>query len=121
MRRLAIFVLAAFVAAAPAAGAQSHALLDKAAPPVGGIVAIEPGEVRLSFSKAIEPQFSRIELTTADGQPVKTGPAAVDPADQEQLVLPLPPLAPGRYRVRWHIVSVDTHSTEGNYTFEIRP
>jgi len=120
MRRLAILLLAAFAAVAPA-GAQAHAILDKATPPVGGTVASAPGEVRLSFSKAIEPQFSRIELTTADGQTVKTVPAAVDPADQQQLVLPLPLLAPGRYRVRWHIVSVDTHSTEGNYTFEIRP
>ena len=120
MQRLAILVLAAFVAVAPT-GAQAHALLDKATPPVGSTMASAPAEVRLSFSKAVEPQFSRIEITTADGQPVKTGPAAVDPADQQQLVLRLPPLAPGRYRVRWHIVSMDTHPTEGNYTFEIKP
>jgi hypothetical protein len=37
------------------------------------------------------------------------------------LVLPLPPLAPGRYRVRWHVVSVDTHRTEGEFGFEVTP
>jgi methionine-rich copper-binding protein CopC len=121
MRWLAILLLAALGSVAPAAGAQAHAFLDKAAPPVGGTVASAPAEVRLFFSKAIEPRFSGIELTTADGQLVKTAPATVTPADPMQSVLALPPLASGRYRVRWYIVSVDTHSTEGNYTFEIRP
>src|SRR5271155_1966805 len=121
MRRLVILLLAAFAWIAPAVGAQAHALLDRAAPPVGGTVLSAPAEVRLFFSKAIEPQSSGIELTTADGQPVKTGPAVVDTSDQMQFVLPLPSLAPGRYRVHWHIVSVDMHSTEGNYTFEIKP
>jgi methionine-rich copper-binding protein CopC len=36
-------------------------------------------------------------------------------------VLALPPLAPGRYRVRWHVVSVDTHRTEGEYSFSVEP
>ena len=35
------------------------------------------------------------------------------------LVLPLPRLAPGRYRVRWHVVSVDTHRTEGSFEFSV--
>ncbi len=26
---------------------------------------------------------------------------------------------PGAYHVRWHAVSVDTHKTEGNFTFTV--
>src|SRR5207244_9750333 len=103
------------------AGAAAHAFLSQAAPPVGGVVSATPREVRITFSEAIEPAFSAIELATADGQPVSAGRATVDPRDNTQLVLPLPPLAPGRYRVSWHVVSVDTHRTEGQYGFEIRP
>jgi len=31
----------------------------------------------------------------------------------------LPQLKPGRYRVRWHVVSVDTHRTEGSFEFSV--
>jgi methionine-rich copper-binding protein CopC len=101
--------------------AEAHAFLSQAAPPVGGVVSVSPREIRLTFTEGIEPAFSRIELGTADGQPISTGTATVDRRDSAQLVLPLPPLAPGRYRVRWHVVSMDTHPTEGDYVFEIRP
>lgn len=103
------------------ASAEAHAFLSQAAPPVGGVVSAPPREIRLTFTESIEPAFSRIALTTADGQPIAAGPATVDPSNSTQLVLKLPPLAPGRYRVRWHVVSVDTHPTDGDYVFEIRP
>jgi copper resistance protein C len=75
----------------------------------------------LTFSEGIEPRFSRIELATSDGRAIATGPAVRDPADDKQLVLALRPLAPGRYRVSWHVVSVDTHRTEGEFSFTVGP
>jgi hypothetical protein len=36
------------------------------------------------------------------------------------LRLALPPLAPGEYTVRWAVVSVDTHPTEGTFTFSVK-
>src|SRR3954451_25419952 len=117
VRRLSI----AFVLSLLDVSAEAHAFLSQAVPPVGGTVSAAPREVRLIFSEGIEPAFSRIELATTDGWPIGTGPAMVDPRDNTQLVLALPPLAPGRYRVKWRVVSIDTHPTEGDYTFEIRP
>ena len=64
-----------------------HAFLDEASPPVGGTVPASPKEVRLTFSEAIEPHFSGIDLATGDGQAIATGPAVVDPGDDKQLVL----------------------------------
>ena len=52
---------------------------------------------------------------------IAIGPAPLDPGDDKQLVLAVPPLGPGRYRVIWHVVSVDTHRTEGEYTFTVGP
>lgn len=121
MHGTALRLLLALVLSLAAAAADAHAFLSQAAPPVGGVVPAPPSEIRITFSEAIEPAFSRIELTTADGQPIGTAPAAVDPRDQTQLVLPLPRLGAGRYRVTWRVVSVDTHPTAGDYTFEIRP
>ena len=28
-------------------------------------------------------------------------------------------LSPGSYKVRWHALSVDTHTTEGSFTFHV--
>src|SRR6476646_5757053 len=97
--------------------ALSHTFLNEAAPIVGGTVPTSPKEIRLTFTEAIEPRFSGIDLTTADGRAIATGAAAVDPGNDKQLVLMVPPLTPGRYRVHWHVVSVDTHRTEGEYSF----
>ena len=52
---------------------------------------------------------------------IATGPATIDPQNPMELVLKLPPLAPGHYKVRWHVVSVDTHRTEGAFSFDIQP
>lgn len=114
-------VIAALVALLWSGAAGAHAFLDRAVPPVGATVAAAPAEIRLFFIEPVEPAFSGIALATADGRPVAAGRAAADPGDPRQLVLPLPPLPPGRYRVSWHVVSVDTHRTEGDYTFSVNP
>ena len=99
--------------------ALAHAFLNEATPLVGGTVLASPKEIRLSFTEAIERRFSGIDLVTDDGRMIATGQATVDPGNDKQLVLVLPPLAPGRYRVRWHVVSVDTHRSEGSYEFSV--
>jgi copper resistance protein C len=101
--------------------ADAHAFLDQAVPPVGGAVPASPKEIRLTFSEGVELRFSGIELATSDGRTIATGPVAAAPGDDKQLVLVVPPLAPGRYRISWHVVSVDTHRTEGEYTFTVGP
>ena len=101
--------------------AYAHAFLDHASPAVGSTVPAPPPQVRLFFTQGIEQAFSRVELTTAQGQPVQTGAATVDPNNNMQLVLAVPRLGPGRYKVTWHVVSVDTHPTEGSFEFEVRP
>jgi methionine-rich copper-binding protein CopC len=114
-------VFAAILLLGMPASARAHAFLDHAVPAVGSTVASAPRELRLFFSEAVEPLFSTIELADASGHPVATGKATADTKNRAQLVLTVPPLVPGRYRVTWHVVSVDTHRTEGDFTFEIKP
>ena len=122
MRRIIAAALAANIVLLGAISmAYAHAFLDHASPAVGSTVPSPPQQVRLFFTQGIEPAFSRVELATAQGQPIRTGPATVDPSNNMQLVLAVPRLGPGRYRVTWHVVSVDTHPTEGTFEFEVRP
>ena len=113
----AIVAAVAWVASAPAA---AHAFLDHADPRVGSTIAQSPPNVRLWFSQALEPAFSRVHVVDASGKTVDAGDAHVDASDKTLLSVTVPSLAPGTYRVQWRVVSVDTHVTEGDYTFEIK-
>ena len=120
MRRIALpFVLLAGIALTGPAWAHAH--LVKADPPVGGSAAATD-TLRLTFSEGIEIKFSKFEVTGADGQDVGPGKSALDPGDDKVVVLTLPAkLAPGSYTVHWHVVSVDTHHTEGDYPIIVTP
>jgi copper resistance protein C len=113
-------LLVAALLAAPGA-ALAHAFLDRAVPAVGGKVHGQPAEVRLQFSQPLEPAFSTVRVLDAGGKQVDRKDKRLDPADASLLKVSLPPLAPGVYRVVWRVLSVDTHVTEGDYTFEVAP
>jgi methionine-rich copper-binding protein CopC len=101
--------------------AQAHAVLKKASPAAGAVLKQAPAEVRLTFNETIEPRFSQIDVATSKGGKVATGPLAVDPQDRKQILVSLPPLDPGRYKVKWRVLSVDSHKVQGEFTFEIKP
>jgi methionine-rich copper-binding protein CopC len=122
MRPLSILAVATALGLSSAGSAYAHAMLVKAVPAVGGTVTASPSEIRITYSEAIEPRFSGIELKAADGHAVATGAAGVDPGDHATLVVPLKgALQPGSYKVTWHVVSVDTHRTQGNFSFTVKP
>jgi methionine-rich copper-binding protein CopC len=101
--------------------ALAHALLQKADPPVGGAVNTSPTEIRIDFSEGVEPAFSGIILTTGDNRVVPVGKTGVDPENPAVMIVKIgSKLAPGTYKVDWHAVAVDTHRTEGSFTFTVQ-
>lgn len=104
-----------------AAGAAAHAFLERADPRVGSSVKTAPAQVRLWFTERLEPAFSTAKVLDAAGKQVDRGDVGVDPNDGKLLRVSLPALAPGTYKVVWRVLSVDTHVTEGNFTFKVAP
>jgi len=49
------------------------------------------------------------------------GKASVDGADRRLLRVPVKAMPAGIYTVRWHVLSVDIHTTDGNFTFHVAP
>lgn len=96
--------------------AQAHAHLDHANPAVDSIVATAPQEVALFFTQNLEPVFSTVEVTDASGARVDQGKAQIS---GNTMQIGLKPLPPGNYKVRWHALSVDTHKTEGSFSFRV--
>lgn len=101
--------------------ALAHAQLRAADPEVGGTIRAAPPRVEITFSEAVEPRFSSIAVTDRAGKRVDRGDVQVWVGDAHHLAVSLPSLGPGEYRVEWHATSVDTHKTEGSYTFTVAP
>jgi copper resistance protein C len=114
----ACVLLALTVAVSDAA---AHAFLDHAAPPVGSAVHGSPSQVRLWFTQELEPAFSTLKVVSIDGKQVDKQDKQVDRVDPTLLEVSLPQLVPGRYRVVWRALSVDTHVTEGDFVFDVAP
>jgi hypothetical protein len=105
----------------PATRANAHAFLDHSDPPVGGKVHSAPAAVRIWFTEAIEPAFSSIQVFDATGKQVDKKDMHSDRSNRSVLQVSLPRLGPGAYKVVWRLMSVDTHRTNGDFTFQILP
>jgi copper resistance protein C len=114
--RTLIAIFASLAIALAATAAQAHAFLDHATPLVGSTVPTAPQQVALTFTQNLEPAFSSVEVTDSSGARVDQGKAAVS---GNTMQIGLKAVGPGTYRVRWHALSVDTHSTEGSFTFHV--
>jgi len=77
--------------------------------------------VQLWFNERLEPAYSTISLWDAAGAQVDARGGAIGADDPKRLDLPLPPLAPGRYVVRFRVLSVDGHVVESTLPFTIKP
>ncbi len=121
-RRSAIRFITFLVLATVTTTAFAHAQLQKAVPAVGSALTSPPTEIRLKFSEGVEPRFSGVTLEAQDGGSQPVGPVSVDAADPTVLVARIAQtLKPGTYKVTWHVVSVDTHRTQGSFVFTISP
>ncbi len=112
-----LIIIAACLVAPPA---WAHAFLDKASPPVGSEVSGSPPSITLTYTEAVEPLFSTVQVTGPGGASVSDGKPTPQ-GDGRILVVKLKPLAPGVYSVTWHVTSVDTHKTEGHFSFTVKP
>ena len=103
------------------AQAFAHAFLDHARPAVGSTVHGPPTEIRMWFTAPLEPAFSTVKVLDNSGRQVDRKDKQVDHSNPAQIMVSVPPLASGVYRVIWHVLSVDSHVTEGDFTFEVVP
>src|SRR3974377_950589 len=111
-----ILLISLLLAALSNTAAHAHALLDHASPLVGSTVASAPREVSLTFTQNLEAAFSSVQVTGANGARVDQGKPQIS---GHTMRVGLKSLSQGTYRVRWQALSVDTHKTEGSFTFSV--
>jgi hypothetical protein len=121
MKQLNIWLYAAallaIVLSNPTA-ARAHSFPEKETPSAGQKVASPPSEVVIGFDAPIEKLFAKLEVAGADGANEAVGAPQVSD-DGRQLSVKVGALKPGDYTVKWAVVCIDTHHTEGSYTFTV--
>jgi copper resistance protein C len=95
----------------------AHAYPTHQAPSAGATVPASQKDVAIDFDDALEPAFSSIAVTDAQGKSVTSHKAVIDPSNAKHMSVSLIALAPGVYTVAWVAVAADGHRTQGHYAF----
>ncbi len=119
-RFLNLALAAALAASVPVPSAFAHAFLDHAVPGVGMTVSGPVHEIRIWYTQGVVTAFSHVHVVSAAGAQIPASKPVVASADQQTIVVHLGrALGPGTYSVTWQVVSVDTHTTQGTFTFTV--
>ena len=98
--------------------ALAHSFPEKETPSAGQKVASPPSEVVINFDAPIEKLFAKLEVAGADGANQAVGTPQISD-DGIRMSVKVPALKPGDYTVKWAVVGIDTHHTQGSYTFTV--
>ncbi len=121
MHRLAPAILTVALAlGTPVTSALAHSMLVKAEPPRRAVLTKPPSQVRLWFNEKIEGDYASLVVLDAKKQPITDVKPTLAPDDQKSIVLPLPDLAPGKYSVKFRVLSVDGHVVESSFDFTVK-
>jgi copper resistance protein C len=96
--------------------ADAHAFLDHADPKVGSTIHEAPSQVTVWMTEGLEPAFSKLQVFDGKGAEVDKKDTKVNGST---MMVSVPKLAAGKYRVSWQVVAVDTHRTSGTFEFTI--
>ncbi len=96
----------------------AHAELDTSSPADGDTVEGTPEEISADFTGALA-DGSTFELRNAAGDVVAEG--AIDPGNDQRMILDPPELEPGTYEIRWQAIADDGHASleRGTYGFTV--
>lgn len=111
-----ILALAASLHSVPAL---AHAMLTKAEPPRRAQLTQPPAQVRLWFNEEVEKDYASLTVSHAD-KPVTEVKPQVTADDPKSILLPLPELSPGKYTVKFRVLSVDGHVVDSSYDFTVK-
>lgn len=100
---------------------RAHATLLRTRPAADEVLATPPTQIQFWFSERLELQFHAVRITDDKNGIVPTKDLRVDKADPTLLIVPVAPLSPGSYRVRYRVLSRDGHVAEGSFSFTIQP
>ena len=114
------FLIVTFALGMPITSAFAHSMLVKAEPARRAVLTKAPNQVRLWFNEKIEGDYASLVVFDAQKQPITDLKPTLSSDDPKSIVLPLPELAPGKYSVKFRVLSVDGHVVESSFDFTVK-
>lgn len=98
----------------------SHASLVKSVPARRAQIFKSPAQIQLWFNERLEASFSSLRVIDSSGKRVDLGNVEVSTDDPKRISVGVNLLAPGQYKIRFRVLSVDGHVVEDEVPFTIR-
>jgi methionine-rich copper-binding protein CopC len=98
----------------------AHAQLIKAEPARRAVLDKAPTQVRLWFNEEIEGAYTSLSVLNANKKPVTDAKPRVVSDDPKSVVLSLSDLGPGKYTVKFRVLSVDGHVVDSSFDFTVK-
>ncbi|MBS1212382.1 MAG: copper resistance protein CopC [Proteobacteria bacterium] len=98
----------------------AHAILVKANPEKEAVVTDVPAEVLLIFNDSVGEEFLALAVVDETGKRVDKHDAKLDFTDRSHLRASVEKLPPGKYMVRYRVLSADGHVVSGKYFFQVQ-
>jgi len=98
----------------------AHAQLVKAEPARRAVLDKAPTQIRLWFNEEIEGAYTSLSVLGANKKPVTDAKPEVVSDDPKSVVLPLPNLKPGKYTVKFRVLSVDGHIVDESFNYKVK-
>jgi len=98
----------------------AHAILVKANPDRDSVISDVPEEVLLTFNEGVGQEFLALAVVDESGKRVDNHDARQDFTDHSHLRASVGKLVPGRYMVRYRVLSADGHVVSGKYYFQVQ-
>ncbi len=110
--------VALILAAGAATSGWAHSFPEQESPSAGQHLTVAPSQVTIRFDAPIEKIFAKLEVLDSAGKPHAVGAPEVNP-QARTLSIKVAALGPGEYTVKWGVVCIDSHHTEGSYVFTV--
>lgn len=98
----------------------AHASLVKSDPPRRATLSESPSKIQLWFNEEIETAYAAVSVVDMNDKVVSQADPEKVIDDPKSIILLLPDLAAGVYKVRFRVLSIDGHVVDSNYSFRIK-
>ena len=100
--------------------ALAHPSVVGSTPQNGEVLVGAPRTLRIVFNEPVESGFTSVKLVDSSGKDVAGEYKRPDPPDARTIVVELPTLAAGAYKVHWSAAGRDGHRVKGELTFSVK-
>jgi hypothetical protein len=104
----------------PATPAGAHASLVRSTPAHRAVLGQMPDRVQLWFNERLEAAYSTVSVWNEAGAQVDGRDVTVGPEDPRRLSVAMQSREPGRYTVKYRVLSVDGHIVDNQFTFTVK-